>query len=53
MRREERALILITLAETVEELNPMLRGWANYLRTGNAATTFRSLQLCRPEGFPN
>jgi hypothetical protein len=53
MRREERALTLITLAEKVEELNPMLRGWANHFRTGNAASTFRSLQPCRPEGFAN
>jgi RNA-directed DNA polymerase len=27
----------------IEELNPMLRGWANHLRTGNAARTFRQV----------
>jgi RNA-directed DNA polymerase len=25
----------------IEDLNPMLRGWGNYFRTGNAATKFR------------
>jgi RNA-directed DNA polymerase len=25
----------------IEELNPILRGWGNYFRTGNAATKFR------------
>jgi RNA-directed DNA polymerase len=27
----------------IEDLNPMLRGWANYFRTGNAATKFRQV----------
>jgi RNA-directed DNA polymerase len=27
----------------IEELNPMLRGWANYFRTGNAAIKFRQV----------
>jgi len=27
----------------IEELNPILRGWGNYFRTGNAATKFRQI----------
>jgi RNA-directed DNA polymerase len=27
----------------IEELNPILRGWGNYFRTGNAATKFRQV----------
>lgn len=27
----------------MEELNSILRGWANYFRTGNAATRFRQI----------
>jgi RNA-directed DNA polymerase len=27
----------------IEELNPLLRGWGNYFRTGNAATKFRQI----------
>jgi RNA-directed DNA polymerase len=27
----------------VEDLNPILRGWGNYFRTGNAATKFRQV----------
>jgi RNA-directed DNA polymerase len=27
----------------IEKLNPILRGWANYFRTGNAATKFRAV----------
>jgi RNA-directed DNA polymerase len=27
----------------IEDLNPMLRGWANYFRTGNAAAKFRQV----------
>jgi RNA-directed DNA polymerase len=27
----------------IEELNPVLRGWGNYFRTGNAATKFRQV----------
>lgn len=28
------------LADLIEDLNPFLRGWGNYFRTGNAATKF-------------
>lgn len=27
----------------IEDLNPILRGWGNYIRTGNAATKFRQI----------
>jgi RNA-directed DNA polymerase len=27
----------------IEDLNPILRGWGNYFRTGNAATQFRQI----------
>ena len=27
----------------IEDLNPVLRGWGNYFRTGNAATKFRQI----------
>jgi len=27
----------------IEELNPLLRGWGNYFRTGNAAEKFRQV----------
>ena len=27
----------------IDELNPILRGWGNYFRTGNAATKFRQV----------
>jgi RNA-directed DNA polymerase len=27
----------------IEELNPILRGWGNYFRTGNAANKFRQV----------
>ena len=27
----------------IEELTPILRGWGNYFRTGNAATKFRQI----------
>ena len=29
--------------DVVAELNPILRGWGNYFRTGNAATKFRQI----------
>ena len=29
--------------EVIADLNPVLRGWGNYFRTGNAATKFRQL----------
>jgi RNA-directed DNA polymerase len=34
----------------IEELNPILRGWGNYFRTGNAAAKFRQIDdyvVCR------
>jgi RNA-directed DNA polymerase len=29
------------IREVIADLNPLLRGWGNYFRTGNAATKFR------------
>jgi len=31
------------IREVIEELNPILRGWGNYFRTGNASIQFRSI----------
>jgi group II intron reverse transcriptase/maturase len=31
------------LRDVIADLNPVLRGWANYFRTGNAATRFNQL----------
>ena len=33
------------LADVIGRLNPFLRGWGNYFRTGNAATKFTSLDF--------
>ena len=43
----------IDIRDVIAELNPILRGWGNYFRTGNAATKFRQIdwyvvwRLCR------
>ena len=31
----------------IADLNPVLRGWGNYFRTGNAANKFRQLDRLR------
>jgi RNA-directed DNA polymerase len=31
------------IRQVIAELNPILRGWGNYFRTGNAATKFRQI----------
>ncbi len=31
------------LAEVIRDLNPVLRGWSNYFRTGNASGQFRAI----------
>ena len=31
------------IREVIAELNPVLRGWANYFRTGNAADKFQQI----------
>ena len=33
----------VSLQETLDRVNPVLRGWGNYFRTGNAATKFRQV----------
>jgi RNA-directed DNA polymerase len=33
----------IDIRDVIAELNPILRGWGNYFRTGNAATKFRQI----------
>jgi len=33
----------LDLDEVTKELNPILRGWCNYFRTGNASRHFRSI----------
>ena len=31
------------IRDVITELNPILRGWGNYFRTGNAAKKFRQI----------
>ena len=31
------------IREVIADLNPILRGWGNYFRTGNAATKFNQI----------
>ena len=44
------------IRDVIAELNPILRGWGNYFRTGNAATKFRQIdryvvwRLCPLDG---
>jgi hypothetical protein len=33
----------VDLREVIADLNPVLRGWGNYFRTGNASTRFNQL----------
>ncbi len=35
--------IIGDIRELIAELNPILRGWGNYFRTGNAADKFRQI----------
>jgi RNA-directed DNA polymerase len=41
--RTDRNRVGWDLRALVEDLNPVLRGWGNYFRTGNASTKFRSI----------
>jgi RNA-directed DNA polymerase len=38
-----RSRVGVELADTIAALNPFLRGWGNYFRTGNAADKFQQL----------
>ena len=38
-----RALFLVVRNPEADDLNPVLRGWGNYFRTGNAAQRFNQL----------
>ena len=31
------------IQEVIQDLNPVLRGWGNYFRTGNASLKFRQI----------
>jgi RNA-directed DNA polymerase len=33
----------VDIRDVIAELNPILRGWGNYFRTGNAANKFRQI----------
>jgi RNA-directed DNA polymerase len=39
--RTGRNRVGLDIRDVIADLNPVLRGWANYFRTGNAATKFR------------
>jgi RNA-directed DNA polymerase len=41
--RTGRNRVGIDLRDVIAELNPILRGWGNYFRTGNAADKFRQI----------
>ncbi len=41
--RTGRNRVGIDIREVIAELNPILRGWGNYFRTGNAADKFRQI----------
>ena len=41
--RTGRPRVGIDIREVIAELNPILRGWGNYFRTGNAADKFRQI----------
>jgi RNA-directed DNA polymerase len=41
--RTGRNRVGIDIRELIAELNPILRGWGNYFRTGNAADKFRQI----------
>jgi RNA-directed DNA polymerase len=34
------------IREVIADINPALRGWGNYFRTGNAAIKFRQTDSC-------
>ena len=38
-----RSRVGVELADTIAALNPFLRGWGNYFRTGNAADKFQQM----------
>ena len=33
----------LDIRDVIADLNPILRGWGNYFRTGNAADKFRQI----------
>ncbi len=37
------------IREVIGDLNPMLRGWGNYFRTGNASDKFQAIDRCVAE----
>ena len=41
--RTGRNRVGIDIRDVIAELNPILRGWGNYFRTGNAANKFRQI----------
>ena len=41
------------IREVIADLNPLLRGWENYFRTGNAAPKFRQLDSLRGASTPS
>lgn len=41
--RTGRNRVGVDIRDVIADLNPVLRGWGNYFRTGNAATKFRQI----------
>ena len=51
--RTGRNRVGLDIREVIAELNPILRGWGNYFRTGNAAAKFRQIgPLCEVATVP-
>ena len=54
MKRQEFGIRLSDIREVIRELNPVLRGWGGYFRTGNASGKFNEVDsYVHQRLFPN
>jgi RNA-directed DNA polymerase len=44
--RTGRNRVGLDILDVIADINPVLRGWGGYFRTGNAATKFRQVDVC-------